>query len=44
MILRGLSRMASGDARVSGEMRARLGTLEEVSSIRWLNGMEGTSD
>ncbi len=27
-ILRSLSRMASGDARVSGEMRALLGTLE----------------
>ena len=27
-ILRTLSRMASGDARVSGEMRALLGTLE----------------
>jgi hypothetical protein len=27
-ILRSISRMASGDARVSGEMRALLGTLE----------------
>ena len=27
-ILRSLSRMASGEARVSGEMRALLGTLE----------------
>ena len=27
-ILRNLSRMACGDARVSGEMRALLGTLE----------------
>ncbi len=29
-ILRSLSRMASGDARVSGEMRALLGVLEET--------------
>jgi hypothetical protein len=29
-ILRSLSRMASGDARVSGEMRALLGVLEEM--------------
>ena len=29
-IMRTLSRMASGDARVSGEMRALLGTLEAV--------------
>ncbi len=28
-ILRNLSRMASGDARVSGEMRALIGTLEK---------------
>nr|WP_321985287.1 hypothetical protein [uncultured Lichenicoccus sp.] len=30
-ILRSLSRMASGDARVSGEMRALLGTLGEAN-------------
>ncbi len=29
-ILRSLSRMASGDARVSGEMRALLGTLSHT--------------
>jgi len=29
-ILRSLGRMASGEARVSGEMRALLGTLEHV--------------
>jgi hypothetical protein len=29
-ILRSLSRMASGDARVSGEMRALLGVLSET--------------
>ncbi len=31
-ILRSLSRMASGDARVSGEMRALLGTLDASRS------------
>lgn len=29
-ILRSFSRMASGEARVSGEMRALLGTLEQA--------------
>ncbi len=32
-VLRSLSRMASGDARVSGEMRALLGTLEATQSV-----------
>ncbi|WP_428485923.1 hypothetical protein [Rhodopila sp.] len=30
-ILRSIQRMVAGDARVSGEMRALLGLLEEVS-------------
>lgn len=33
-ILRSLSRMASGDARVSGEMRALLGILAETAVER----------
>lgn len=33
-ILRSLSRMASGDARVSGEMRALLGVLAETAGER----------
>jgi hypothetical protein len=39
-ILRSIQRMVAGDARVSGEMRALLGLLEEVSN----SGSQTTED